>query len=369
MKAKMICAATLLALLAGTNVPNPARATETLYLYTWADFFPEQVINDFTKETGIEVKQAFYDTVEMPETKLMTGNTGFDLVLTAGFTTPRLIQAGVLKEIDHTKLANITNIDPGFVKRQLRLTDPEMRYAIPLDWGLTTIVYNAEKVRQVLGPDAPVDSLALLFDPANAAKLQSCGISMLDSPFDDMSLGMLYVGMKDIYHATEEDIKRGAEALKAVRPYVRYYDNTRYPQDLASGDICAAIGWNNDAVRADQVAADAGHQLDIKVMLPKEGLVGWSDRLVIPKDAAHPDAALAFINFLLQGKSAAAFTMDTLIATPNIKAADYLDPKLRNNPGIFPPADHVDSVHPDFTYGPLQDREITRAFTKVKTGT
>ena len=71
MKAKMICAATLLALLAGTNVPNPARATETLYLYTWADFFPEQVINDFTKETGIEVKQAFYDTVEMPETKFL----------------------------------------------------------------------------------------------------------------------------------------------------------------------------------------------------------------------------------------------------------------------------------------------------------
>jgi len=165
----------------------PAEA-EALYLYTWADFFPEQVLQDFTKETGIEVKQTNYDSVVIPETKLMAGSTGFDLVLTAGFTIPRLIQAGVLREIDHDQVPNIANIDPAFVKRQLALTDPEMRYAIPLDWGLTTIVYNADKVQQTLGPSAPTESLALLFDPANAAKLQSCGISMLDSSADDMSL-------------------------------------------------------------------------------------------------------------------------------------------------------------------------------------
>jgi putrescine transport system substrate-binding protein len=368
MKAKTIFPAALLAIAAaGMALAAPARA-ESLYLYTWADFFPEHVIKEFTKETGIEVKQTNYDSVVIPETKLMAGSTGFDLVLTAGFTIPRLIQAGVLREIDHDQVPNIANIDPAFVKRQLALTDPEMRYAIPLDWGLTTIVYNADKVQQTLGSSAPTESLALLFDPANAAKLQSCGISMLDSAADDMSLAMLYSGVKDIYKPTDEDIKRGFEALKALRPYVRYYDNTRYPQDLASGEICAAIGWNFDAVRIVQVAADAGNKLNIKVMLPKEGLVGWSDRLVIPKDAPHPDAAQAFINFLLQGKPAAAFTENALIATPNIKAAEYLAPALRDNPAIFPASERVDAVLPDFTYNARIERDITRYFTRVKTG-
>ena len=368
MKAKTMVATALLAA-AMLNVPAAAPAkAEALYLYTWADFFPEQVLQDFTKETGIEVKQTNYDSVVIPETKLMAGSTGFDVVLTAGFTTPRLIQAGVLHEIDHGRIPNIANLDPGFVKRQLRLSDPDMRYNIPLDWGLTSIVYNADKVQQILGPSAPMDSLALLFDPANAAKLQSCGISMLDSSADDMSLAMLYTGVKDIYNPTDEDIKRGFEALQAVRPYVRYYDNTRYPQDLASGEICAAIGWNFDAVRIVQVAADAGNKLNVKIMLPKEGLVGWSDRLVIPKDAPHPDAAHAFLNFLLQGKPAAAFTENSLIATPNLKAADYLSPALRDNPSIFPPADRADSVLPDFTYNPRIERDITRYFTRVKTG-
>jgi putrescine transport system substrate-binding protein len=366
MKAKTIFATALLGTVLAAA--GPARAADTLYLYTWADFFPEQVIKDFTKETGIEVQQTAYDSVSIPETKLLTGTTGFDLVLTAGFTTPRLIKAGVLKEIDHSKVPNIANIDPGFIKRQLRLTDPDMRYAVPLDLGLTTIVYNVDKVQQVLGPTAPTDSLALLFDPANAAKLQSCGISMLDSADDDMGQAMLYAGTKDIYKPTDDEIQKGFEALKAVRSYVRYYDNTRYPQDLASGDICIAVGWNYDAVRTAQVAADAGQKLNLKVMLPKEGRVGWSDRLVIPKDASHPEAAEAFINFLLRGESAAAFTENTLIATPNTQAAAHLDPKLRDNPGIFPPADKADTVLPDFTYDPQLERDITRYFTRAKSG-
>jgi putrescine transport system substrate-binding protein len=368
MKAKTIFAAALFAAsAAGLAAPATARA-EGLYLYTWADFFPEQVLKDFTKETGIEVTQTNYDSVVIPETKLMAGASGFDVVLTAGFTTPRLIQAGVLKELDHGKLPNIGNIDPDFAKRQMAMTDPGMQYTIPLDFGVTTIVYNADKVKRILGPNAPTDSLALLFDPANAEKLQSCGISMLDSAADTMNAALLYVGVKDVYRPTDGDLKRAAAALKAIRPYVRYYDNVRYAQDLGSGDICVALGWNFDAVRVAQNAADTGHPIDLKVMMPKQGMAGWSDRLVVPKDAPHGDAALAFINFLMKGESAAAFTQNSLIATPNSKAAAFLDPKLKDNPGIFPPADRLSSILPDFTYSPKVERDNTRYFTAVKTG-
>ncbi|TXH35565.1 MAG: extracellular solute-binding protein [Rhodospirillaceae bacterium] len=368
MKSTTIFATALLALATVGTVNTTSAQAEEVYLYTWAGFFPEQVLQDFTKQTGIEVKESNYDSIVVPQTKLMAGSTGFDVVLTAGFTTPRLAQAGVLHEIDHSKLPNLANIDPAFIKRQLALTDPEMRHSIPLDWGLTTIAYNADKIQQILGPDAPTDSLAMLFDPAIAAKLQDCGISMLDSADDDMVLALLYTGVKNIDKPTDDELKRGYEALKAVRPYVRYYDSTRYPQDLASGDLCVAMVWNYDAVRLMQVAADAGQKLNLKVMMPKEGLVGWADRLVIPKDAPHPEAAYAFLNFLLEGKSAAAFTENTLIATPNLKAGDYLKPELRDNPGIYPPADRAESVLPDVPFDDRTEREMTRYFTRVKTG-
>ncbi len=372
MKAKTIFAAALLTavtagLTAGLAAPTPAQA-ESLYIYSWADYIPEQVIKDFTKETGIEVKMANYESVEMAETKLLTGNTGFDVVVTAVFTVPRLIKARVLKELDHGKLPNLANLDPEFVKDKLQLIDAGTRYAVPYDWGLTTIGYDADKVKQALGADAPTDSLALLFDPANAAKLKGCGISMLDSAADAMTLAMLYTGTKNIFHPTADEMRKAADALKAVRPYVRYYDNTRYPQDLSTGDVCISMAWNNDVIRAAGIAADAGHKVNLKVMLAKEGAAVWSDQLVIPADAPHPDAAHAFLNFLLKGESAAAITETTLVAAPNTKAAEHLSPALRDNPGIFPPHDWVKAQRPDDTFDARSQRDITRYFTEAKAG-
>ncbi len=341
---------------------------QTLFIYSWADYIPPKVMEDFAKETGIKVKVANYESVEIAETKLLTGNSGFDLVVTAVFTVPRLIKAGVLRELDHSKMPNIGNLDPSFIKQQLTKIDAETRYAIPYDWGLTTIGYDADKVKQVLGADAPVDSLSLLFDPKIAAKLQGCGIAMLDSAADAMSLALLYTGTNNLFHPSAEQLDRAAAALKAVRPYVRYFDNTRYTQDLASGDICVSMAWNNNLITASQIAAETGHPAKIKVMLPKEGGVIWSDQLVIPKDAPHPEAAQAFLDFLMRGSSAGEIVNTTLVAAPNIKATEFAKPELRNDPGIFPPQEWRMAQPPSETFEPQLQRDMTRLFSEVKAG-
>ncbi len=353
----------------GLACAHQSRAEDqTLFIYSWADYIPPEVMADFTKETGIKVKVADYESVEIAETKLLTGSSGFDLVVTAVFTVPRLIKAGVLHELDHSKMPNIANLDADFIKLQLTKIDPQTRYAIPYDWGLTTIGYDADKVKKILGKDAPVDSLALLFDPAIAAKLQSCGIAMLDSAADAMSLALLYTGTTNLFHPTAEQLDRAAAALKAVRPYVRYFDNTRYTQDLGSGEICVAMAWNNNVIAAAQAAAEAGHPGNIKVSLPKEGGIVWSDQLVIPKDAPHPDAAQAFLDFLMRGSSAGAIVNTTLVAAANTKAAEFAKPELRNDPGIFPPHDWLRAQQPSDTFDQQLQRDMTRLFSEVKAG-
>jgi len=347
---------------------STAASAETLHIYSWADYIPQSVIDGFTKETGIPVEITPYDTVDIAETKLLTGGSGFDLVVTAVFTVPRLIKAGVLHKLDHAAVPNLKNLDAAFMADKLSLVDPGSQYSVPMDWGLTTVAVNLDKVQKILGPDVPLDSLDIIFDPKIAAKLQGCGFTLLDSGADAMGLAMLHNGVRDLFHPTTEQLAKASETIAAVKPYVRYLDNVRYVQDLASGDICVAMAWNNDVYRAMGTAKEAGQPQNLKVLLPKEGALLWSDHLVIPSDAPDPTAAEKFMNFMLRGESAAAITNTLLVATPNTQGKDAIDPALLGAEGIFPPAAWVKTLPADDTFDLETQRDMMRFYTKARTG-
>lgn len=369
MKAGRALAAGIVAAVAMALTTPRAAQAETLNIYSWADYIPAEVLAAFTKETGIDVEVTPYDSVEIPETKLLTGSSGFDLVMTAAFQVPQLITAQALMELDHGRIPNITNLDPAFLKEKLSKIDDGTRFSIPYDWGLTTIAVDVDKVKAILGDDAPLDTLSLLFDPAYAAKLQSCGIGMLDSASDVMGLAMLYNGVQDLFHATDADLEHAAATISAVRPYVKYFDNSRYSQDLATGELCISMAWSSDVVRAGFDVADTGHPANLEVILGREGALLWADHLVVPKDAPHPDAALAFLDFLMRGESAGAVTNTILVATPNIKGRAFVAPPLLSNQGIFPPQGWMSKLSPADTFGADLQRSMTRFYTKAKTGT
>jgi putrescine transport system substrate-binding protein len=341
---------------------------ETIRVYSWPDYIPDSVLQAFTQETGIDVEITPYESVDIAETKLLTGTSGFDVVVTAVFTVPRLIGAGVLHELDHGSLPNLKNLDAGFMVDKLSKIDAGSRFSVPMNWGLTTVAVNVDKVRAILGPDAPLDSYSLIFDPAIAEKLQACGITFLDSGADAMGLAMLHNGVTDLFHPTTEQLQQAAETIRAVVPYVRYFDNVRYWQDLAGGDTCVAMAWNNDIYRAIGLAKEAGQPQTLKVLLPKEGALIWSDHLVVPKDAPNPGAAEKFLDFVLRGESAAAITNTLLVATPNTQGRDAIDPALREAEGIFPPAEWVKRLSPDDTFDLPTQRDMMRFYTQAKTG-
>ena len=160
------------------TVVNMAQAEDkTLNLYSWADYVPPQTLQRFEKETGIHVRYDTFDTSEVLETKLLTGGSGYDVVVPSSSVLARGLAAGALKEIPHEGLKGYANLDPDLLTK-LAAVDPGNRYAVPYTWGTLGLGMNVEAVKKRL-PDVPLNSLDLLFKPEYAAKLKTAASRFL----------------------------------------------------------------------------------------------------------------------------------------------------------------------------------------------
>ena len=175
-------AKTLLAMTLAGTVAGAAQAQEkVLHVYNWSDYIAEDTLENFTKETGIKVVYDVFDSNEVLEAKLLAGSSGYDVVVPSNPFLAKQIKAGVFQKLDKSKLPNWENLDKDLLKA-LDPSDPGNQYSIPYMWGTIGIGYNVDKVKAVLGDNAPVDSWDLVFKPENIEKLKSCGVSFLDSP-------------------------------------------------------------------------------------------------------------------------------------------------------------------------------------------
>ncbi|CAI8775686.1 exported hypothetical protein [Burkholderia ambifaria] len=147
-----------------------------LNVYNWSQYIASDTVPNFEKQTGIKVRYDSYDSDDTLQTKLLAGSSGYDIVVPTSNYLAQQIQAGVYQKLDKSKLPNLANLDPVLMK-MIAKADPGNQYGVPWAWGTTGIGYNVDAVKKRLGENAPTDSWALLFDPANAAKLKGCGIS------------------------------------------------------------------------------------------------------------------------------------------------------------------------------------------------
>ena len=222
-----------------------AAEQKTLHVYNWSDYIAPDTVANFEKETGIKVVYDVFDSNEVLEGKLMAGSTGFDLVVPSASFLERQLAAGVFQPLDKSKLPNWKNLDPEVLKLVAK-HDPENKYAMPYLWATTGIGYNVDKVKAVLGKDAPVDSWDLVLKPENLEKLKSCGVSFLDAPEEIFATVLNYLG-KDPNSSKADDYTGPAtDLLLKLRPNIRYFHSSQYINDLANGDICVAIGWAGD---------------------------------------------------------------------------------------------------------------------------
>jgi putrescine transport system substrate-binding protein len=345
--------------------PTAGADEKVLNVYNWSDYIDLGVVEDFQRETGIKVNYDVFDSNEVLETKLLTGNSGYDLVVPSAYFLERQIQAGVFRKLDKTQLPNLANLDPDLARR-VAGHDPGNEYGVVYMWGTTGIGYDAAKVAAIM-PDAPVDSWRLVFDPSVVAKFKGCGVSVLEDPTDMVGTMLLYLG-KDPNSQSADDLKLAEEKLLAIRPYIRMITSAQYIEGLANGELCIAVGYSGDILQARDRAAEAGKKVDIRYSIPKEGALMWFDTLAIPADAKHPGNAHLFINYLLRPDVAARNSDFVNYANANAKATELVNEELRNDPGIYPPPETKARLQPNLAKSAEFTRELNRAWTRFTTG-
>jgi putrescine transport system substrate-binding protein len=368
----LLAAAILLA--ACGKAPEPAQEATgksgdagLVYVYNWSDYIAEDTLANFEAATGIKVVYDVYDSNEMLEAKLMTGGSGYDVVFpSARPFAQRHVQAQVYAPLDKAQLPNLGNLDPALLAG-LEDVDPGNTHTLPYMWGTTGLGINVQKVRAALGDDVELDSWALLFDPANAAKLAACGISVLDDEQEAFAAALIFRG-RDANAITGDETQVVSDTFAAIRPHIRYFHSSKYIDDLANGDICLAMGYSGDIFLAADRAAESENGVEIQFILPREGAGRWFDLVAIPADAPNKANAHAFIDYLMDPQVAAGITNYVAYASPNTAASEFIDEEIASDPAIYPSAQVLATLVDPITHAPEVTRERVRAWTTIKTG-
>jgi len=343
----------------------PAAEEKVVNVYNWSDYIDPATVEQFTAETGIKVNYDVFDSNEVLETKLLAGKTGYDVVVPGAAFMERQIKAGVFRKLDRSLLTNWSNLDPEILER-VALHDPGNEYSVNHMWGTTGIGYNVGKVKAI-DPNAPVDSWNLILDPAQVAKYKDCGVSVLDAPTEMLKVVLAWKG-KDPNSQDPADLQVAEDALMAIRPFVRMIHSSNYIDALANGEICLAVGWSGDVLQSRDRAAEAGQGVEVAFSVPKEGTIIWFDMYAIPADAPHPSNAHAFINFMMKPEVAAANSNFVNYATGNAASLPLVDESVRNDPGVYPPAEVKAKLFPDLAASDDFTRLVNRSWTRFTTG-
>jgi putrescine transport system substrate-binding protein len=357
----------IVAALAAILASSTALAQEepVVNVYNWSDYIAEDTVAKFEAETGIKVNYDVFDSNELVEAKLLAGSSGYDVVVPSGFFLERQAAAGVFKEIDKSKVPNISNMDPA-VMEATAAHDPGNKFGIDYMWGTTAIGYNVAAVTERLG-DQPIDTWDIVFKPEIVSKLADCGVTLLDAPAEIMATALNYLGL-DPNSESPDDLAKAEALLMSIRPHVRYFNSSQYIDDLGNGEVCLSVGYSGDVFIAQAAAAEANAGVEIAYVIPKEGALQWYDMFAIPADAPHPDNAHKFIDFMLRPDIAAANTNYVFYASGNKAALELIDPAVKEDPAIYPTADIAAKLFTLKAHTPDYDELLTESWQRIRAG-
>ncbi len=352
------------------KAPAQAVKARMVNVYNWSDYVESSVLRDFTRETGIKVRYDTFDSNETLETRLLAGNSGYDVVVPTAYFLEHQIKAGVFQKLDKSKLPNLANVWPAIAQR-LAAYDPGNLYAVNYMWGTTGIGYNAKKARDILGGETRIDaamaSWDILFKPENLAKFKDCGVYMLDSPDDVLSAALHYLGLNP-NSTSHTELERAAALLARVRPSVRKFHSSEYLDALASGRICLVLGWSGDIKQAQKRAAEAKNGVEIGYAIPKGGAQMWFDNFAIPRDAKNVAEAHEFIDYLLRAEVAARNTNYLFYANGNLASQKSIAPAILNDRTIYPDEQTMGELYTITAHDLKTQRLMNRLWTRIKTG-
>ncbi len=301
------------------DVPRTSDRNE-LRIYTWSNYIDPVLLDEFMGQTGVRVIADTYDSNDVMLGTFQAGGRGsiYSIVYPSDYAVAKMIDQKLLAELDKSKIVGLENILTKFQNSQY---DPENRFHVPISWGTTGLIYNSEKL------DPPPDDWDYLWQ--NQDKL-SRRMTLLSEPREVIGASLRSLGFS--YNTRDPgELKQAYDHLAKLKPAIATFTTDAWRDQLLAGDLWLAMGYSIDAVLV------ARENPKLKYVVPKSGSSLWVDALVIPANAPNPEAAYAWINYLLQPAVASQVTERLLFATPNAAAYDQLSTRLRDDEALFPP--------------------------------
>src|SRR5580692_1212526 len=353
-----------IAVAAGWGVESASAEEKRLFIYNWTDFIGRDTVSEFEKETGIKVTYDVYDSEETMDARLLAGSAGYDVVVASTEYFGREIKAGVYIPLDRSKLPNWKNLDPRILAIQTA-HDPGNLHSVPYMHAINGFAYNVDMIKARM-PNAPINSLDMLFKPEIVSKFADCGVTFLDSAADTLMLALQYLGL-DPNTTKPEDYKAAQNLLLKVRPYVRSFDSSEYLNGLANKEICIAMSWSSDYALSRARAKAVGVNVNLAFSVPKEGANQNFTSLLIPEGAPHLQAAYQFINFMLRPDVIAEITNEIYYGNDNIASRSLVNPIILNDPTLYPTPGIEARLFRSDEASAATERIRTRTWTRVKT--
>ena len=306
----------------------------TVHMLNWADYINPASLDNFEKETNIRIVHEVFTNSTETKDLLHQGSDRYDVMIQAGAQMRQVLEEqSAVELLDRAKIPNAEFLDPAALT-YTEVLDPNNSHSVPYMWGTVGLGVNKEKVRAIR-PDAPLNSLALILDPALAADVSKCGIALIDEPIDVIPAFVTYLG-GDIKNIGITDLEAVEVALSKVSDYIKVVSVDSYINSLSEGKYCVVWGYSGAIFYARDLAKANGKGT-IVYNVPKEGSQLWFDLFVIPNKSQNKDGAYQLLNYMLKPEVAAANTNFLQYANPILTSAPYIEPKLLSDPGLYPP--------------------------------
>ncbi|QIL84482.1 extracellular solute-binding protein [Vibrio sp. HDW18] len=314
--ASALCAAALF-------TSNAMAKDQELYFYNWSEYIPSGILEEFTKETGIKVIYATYESNESMYAKLKTQGKGYDLVVPSTYFVSKMRQEGMLQAIDHTKLSHFQDLDTNYLNKPF---DPNNQYSIPYIWGATGIGINSDMLDK-----KSLKNWSDLWDAKWVGQLM-----LMDDSREVFHIALTKLGYSP-NTTNPKEIEAAYYELKKLMPNVLVFNSDFPANPFLAGEVSLGMLWNGSAYMARQEGAP------IEIIWPEKGTIFWMDSLAIPVGARNIDAAHKMIDFLLRPENAAKIALEIGYPTPVRTAYDLLPNEFADDPNIYPPQSVIDN--------------------------
>lgn len=326
--------------LAGCLRPGKAR----LNVFNWSNYIGPETLAKFERETGAGVRYAVYESNEEMLARVLSGNSGWDVVFPSNYFIGPMRGLGLLATLDRAQLPGLRHLDHSFAAPAW---DAELKWCVPFMWGASGIAYNPR-----LAPEPR--EYGDLWRQAYAGRM-----TMLDDPAEVFGAALLKLGLP-LNAAVETDLRRAqAESLRQ-KPLLRAYLNAEMRDQIAAGDLAVCQSWATTA----QQAIDAAPHL--RFVYPREGFALYADCAAVLRESRRAALAHRFLDFLLRPEIAAELVMRFRTSTANGDARPLLPEAVASLPTLFP-SDDILSRGQWFEPLPAQSQRLRdRLWTELK---